>query len=128
MPKRTSLNDKLKEETKTAKVIAAFTTSEDVLDNPFEGNSDQESEDVNNDVSESVNNFDDEIDYGDVDNEKKELVIEVVSKKSAPKRATYYLLPHTLKKIDKLSKQTGVGKSELVQRLLDDALNRVKIK
>lgn len=128
MPKRTSLNDKLKEETKTAKVIAAFTTSEDVLDNPFEGNSDQESEDVNNDVSESVNNFDDEIDYGDVDTEKKELVIEVVSKKSAPKRATYYLLPHTLKKIDKLSKQTGVGKSELVQRLLDDALNRVKIK
>lgn len=59
-------------------------------------------------------------------NENK-IVIKKAKKVQPPKRITYYLNQETIKKIDKYSKLTGMGKSELVQKLLDIALDNLEI-
>ncbi|MGL4989945.1 MAG: hypothetical protein ACRCYC_10360 [Paraclostridium sp.] len=55
------------------------------------------------------------------------IVIKKVEKQEAPKRITYYLKPETIKKIDKFSKATGMGKSEFVQTILDEILNNLEV-
>ncbi|SHF04350.1 hypothetical protein [Clostridium fallax] len=55
------------------------------------------------------------------------IVIKKVVKPEAPKRITYYLKPETIKKIDKFSKMAGMGKSEFVQKILEEALNNLEI-
>ena len=113
MSKRTSLSDKENSDTKTAKAISALISSKKDQDEEELEKKDTEKEvEINDDKPTMV----------------QEIVIEKVSKKDKPKRATYYLTPETIKKIDALSKQSGTGKSDLVQKLLDDALKRVKIK
>lgn len=55
------------------------------------------------------------------------ITIKKIEKPEAPKRATYYLMNDTIKKIEKISKITGMGKSKLVQTLLDQALENLEI-
>lgn len=55
------------------------------------------------------------------------ITIKKIEKPEAPKRATYYLMTDTIKKIEKISKITGMGKSKLVQTLLDQALENLEI-
>lgn len=55
------------------------------------------------------------------------ITIKKIEKPEAPKRATYYLMSDTIKKIEKISKITGMGKSKLVQTLLDQALENLEI-
>lgn len=55
------------------------------------------------------------------------IIIKRVEKQEAPKRITYYLKPETIKKIDKFSKATGMGKSEFVQTILDEILNNLEV-
>lgn len=55
------------------------------------------------------------------------IIIKKVEKPEQPKRITYYLKPDTIKKIDKYSKMAGMGKSEFVQKLLDEVLNNLEI-
>lgn len=55
------------------------------------------------------------------------IIIKKVVKPEAPKRITYYLKPETIKKIDKFSKMAGMGKSEFVQKILEEALNNLEI-
>ena len=113
MSKRTSLSDKENSDTKTAKAISALISSKkDQDEEELEKKDTEKAVEINDDKPTMV----------------QEIVIEKVSKKDKPKRATYYLNPEIIKKIDALSKQSGTGKSELVQKLLDDALRRVKIK
>lgn len=53
--------------------------------------------------------------------------IKKVEKLEEPKRITYYLRPETIKKIDKFSKACGMGKSEFVQKILEEVLNNLEI-
>ena len=143
MSKRVSLNDRINDDKKMAKVVSAYTSTNKNknIDNDSINNDDV-NVNVNNDV-----NIDSDIDvYEIIDNDTYEndninnivndevninankFVIEKQEKVDTTKRATYYLLPHTIKKIEKLSKATGIGKSALVQRLLDQALDLVEIK
>lgn len=143
MSKRVSLNDRINDDKKMAKVVSAYTSTNKNknIDNDSINNDDV-NVNVNNDV-----NIDSDIDvYEIIDNDTYEndninnivndevninankFVIEKQEKVDTTKRATYYLLPQTIKKIEKLSKATGVGKSALVQRLLDQALDLVEIK
>lgn len=69
-------------------------------------------------------NDDNDLDTGITQNK---IVIKKARKPQPPKRITYYLNNDTIKKIDKYSKMTGMGKSELVQTLLDVALNNLEI-
>lgn len=55
------------------------------------------------------------------------IVIKKVEKLEAPKRITYYLRPETIAKIDKFSKLTGMGKSEFVQKILDEVLSNLEV-
>ncbi|AEB77587.1 hypothetical protein ADU80_11410 [Clostridium botulinum] len=55
-------------------------------------------------------------------------VIKKAEKKEMPKRITYYLKPSTIQKIDKLSKKAGMGKSEFVQKILEDVLENLEIR
>lgn len=55
------------------------------------------------------------------------IVIKKIEKPELPKRITYYLRPDTIKKIDKFSKLAGMGKSEFVQKILDEVLNNLEI-
>lgn len=72
----------------------------------------------------NVNIYDSDTDTGITQNK---IVIKKTKKPQPPKRTTYYLNNDTIKKIDKYSKLTGMGKSELVQTLLDVALNNLEI-
>lgn len=147
MSKRVSLNDRINDDKKMAKVVSAYTSTNKNknIDNDSINNDDDD-DDVNVNVNNDVN-IDSDIDvYEIIDNDTYEndninnivndevninankFVIEKQEKVDTTKRATYYLLPQTIKKIEKLSKATGVGKSALVQRLLDQALDLVEIK
>lgn len=55
------------------------------------------------------------------------IVIKKIEKPELPKRITYYLRPDTIKKIDKFSRLAGMGKSEFVQKILDEVLNNLEI-
>lgn len=55
------------------------------------------------------------------------IIIKKIEKPELPKRITYYLRPDTIKKIDRFSKQAGMGKSEFVQTILDEILNNLEI-
>lgn len=79
-------------------------------------------ENVNVNKNENIENED--LDTGITQNK---IVIKKAKKPQPPKRITYYLNNETIKKIDKYSKLTGMGKSELVQTLLDVALNNLEI-
>lgn len=139
--KRVSLTDRIEEENKAAKAVSAYiSTNEDVSnksnedisgdvetyinDNGLEDVSVSGDGDTINTVDDNVNNTVDD----NVNPNTTKIVIRKQEKQEIAKRTTYYLLPSTIKKIEKLSKATGVGKSALVQKLLDEALNLVEIK
>lgn len=135
MAKRVSLNDRESpEETKYSKAISAFITekndvnkNDDVDVNVYTNDDINVNDDVNvnvniNDdknVNSNVNNF--------VNKNVNKIVINKKDKKLDPKRATYYLMPATIQKIERVSKATGIGKSTLVQQLLDMALDLVEV-
>lgn len=108
--------EKLKEEMMKKKVNASNSTnSNDIKENNYEYNNNYKYENVNE--NKNVNNF----------IESNRIVIKKAKKVQPPKRTTYYLNQETIKKIDKYSKLTGMGKSELVQTLLDIALNNLEV-
>lgn len=90
---------------------------------------------VTHNTNKEINN--DEITYNSLsvsnDNSKgtnisqNKIVIKKAQKVQPPKRITYYLNQDTIKKIEKYSKLTGMGKSEFVQTLLDVSLNNLEI-
>ena len=98
-------NDKLKEE------------------NEYSSNEDLNSEDTIVNVKPLV--IEDTIPKSSVSTSK--IIIKKVEKPEQPKRITYYLKPETIKKIDKYSKMAGMGKSEFVQKLLDEVLDNLEI-
>lgn len=133
--------ENLKAEMLKKKEVAA-TKTKNKDDNEFTNT--RGTENVNNNVSEieDVNVDKDVIDYDEVDNDsmvdktinqsgtnisQNKIIIKKSKKPQPPKRITYYLNQDTIKKIDKYSKLTGMGKSELVQTLLDVALNNLEI-
>ena len=69
---------------------------------------------VYSDVNTNVNNFD--------------YMLEVQNESTTLKRQTYYLKEETIKKIDEYARKANIGKSELVQKILEDVLNKIKLK
>ena len=131
MAKRVSLNDRESPvENKYSKAISAFITEEkdvnknDDVDVNVYTNDDIN---VNDDVNVNVNINDDNNVNNFVNKNVNKIIINKKDKKLEPKRATYYLMPATIQKIEKVSKATGIGKSTLVQQLLDMALDLVEI-
>lgn len=105
-----------------------------------------ENKNVNNETNNNTYTADDVDNYTDVDEDvtggieytaKKtgvvsdininKIVIKKIDKPELPKRITYYLRPDTIKKIDRFSRQAGMGKSEFVQTILDEILNNLEI-
>ncbi|MGL4914216.1 MAG: hypothetical protein ACRC3Y_17485 [Romboutsia sp.] len=89
------------------------------------------SENVNNYEKENINvinnvNINENSDSNTSISQNK-IVIKKTQKPQPPKRITYYLNQDTIKKIEKYSKLTGMGKSEFVQTLLDISLNNLEI-
>lgn len=128
MSKRIKLNERLaNDEHKYSKVISTFTSNDtEEVDNKNIYINEINNEDDYKDIDSSENIDEDVNDSVNVNVNK--IVIKKNEKKAEPKRATYYLRPETIKRIDKLSKTTGLGKSALVQKLLDEALDLVEIK
>lgn len=131
MAKRVSLNDRESpEENKYSKAISAFITDkkdvnkDDDVDVNVYTNDDIN---VNDDVNVNVNINDDKNVNNFVNKNVNKIVINKKDKKLEPKRATYYLMPATIQKIERVSKATGIGKSTLVQQLLDLALDLVEV-
>lgn len=131
MAKRVSLNDRESpEENKYSKAISAFITDkkdvnkDDDVDVNVYTNDDIN---VNDDVNVNVNINDDKNVNNFVNKNVNKIVINKKDKKLDPKRATYYLMPATIQKIERVSKATGIGKSTLVQQLLDMALDLVEV-
>lgn len=110
--------ENLKAEMMRKKEIAKESENKNVTEDEIKN----DSVDVN--VDENVNVNCDDVDTGIT---KNKIVIKKAKKPQPPKRITYYLNNDTIKKIDKYSKMTGMGKSELVQTLLDVALNNLEI-
>lgn len=77
--------------------------------------------DVNTNIS------DDKITNNDENINTNKFVIKKAEKKELPKRITYYLKPSTIQKIDRLSKKASMGKSEFVQKILEDVLENLEI-
>ncbi|MGL4913855.1 MAG: hypothetical protein ACRC3Y_15645 [Romboutsia sp.] len=87
----------------------------------------------NKNANKNVNNFENEVvsqedeDVVSSGISSNKIVIKKAQKVQPPKRITYYLNQDTIKRIDKYSKMTGMGKSEFVQTLLDISLNNLEI-
>lgn len=79
-----------------------------------------------NNITNKSQNTDNSSDTGTNISQNK-IVIKKAQKVQPPKRITYYLNQDTIKKIEKYSKLTGMGKSEFVQTLLDISLNNLEI-
>ena len=77
------------------------------------------SENVNSDTNVNTNN--------NVNKSVNKFVIRVENKEVRIRRQTYYLKEDTIQKIDVISEQSGIGKSELVQKILEDVLNNLEI-
>lgn len=66
--------------------------------------------------------------YGNIDSTSSNaFILKVGKREDAIKRQSYYLKDSTIKKIDDISISSGIGKSELVQRILEEALNNIQI-
>lgn len=117
--------EKLKEEMMKKKVNASNTT---IIENEDEKVYEIGNKDINVNENINVNNIDDKEGINkNTSIESNKIVIKKAKKVQPPKRTTYYLNQETIKKIDKYSKLTGMGKSELVQTLLDVALNNLEV-
>lgn len=111
----------------TAEQILKESKSDEILEN-IKDNHDDKSEYknvyknnyINVDVNTNKNNYE----YIDT----KKFIIKKSQKKELPKRITYYLKPSTIGKIDRLSKKASMGKSEFVQKVLDNILDNLEIK
>lgn len=115
--------EKLKEEMMKKKVSASNLSnceSEDKITSENE----YITENVNENKNKNVNTNEES---GNTLIESNKIVIKKAKKVQPPKRITYYLNQETIKKIDKYSKLTGMGKSELVQTLLDVALDNLEV-
>lgn len=76
----------------------------------------------NNNVNNIGNN------YGNIDSTPSNaFILKVGKREDAIKRQSYYLKDSTIKRIDDISISSGIGKSELVQRILEEALNNIQI-
>ena len=106
--------EKLKEEMLKKKINAGKDTTKDVNKNVNNNVNKSVNVNVNKNVNVDVNNY--------VDDDVNKFVIQKTKKSKPSKRITYYLNQETINSIDKYSKLTGMGKSELVQTLLDMAL------
>lgn len=111
--------EKLKEEMLKKKINAGKDTTKDVNKNVNNNVNKSVNVNVNKNVNVDVNNY--------VDDDVNKFVIQKTKKSKPPKRITYYLNQETINSIDKYSKLTGMGKSELVQTLLDMALKNLEI-
>lgn len=79
----------------------------------------------NNNVN--INKYEEDNNDSNTSISSNKIVIKKAKKVQPPKRITYYLNVDTIKKIDKYSKLTGMGKSELVQTLLEVALDNLEV-
>lgn len=55
-------------------------------------------------------------------------IIKVQKKEEEIKRATYYLKESTILRIEEISHTSNIGKSELVQKILEEALKNIEIR
>lgn len=87
------------------------------------------SENTNNSANGNVNNYTNVNvnNYTNKNENSSQFVLRVEKKEETLRRQTYYLKETTIKKIDGVAGSSGVGKSELVQRILEEALKNLKI-
>ena len=130
----------LKKQVKEKKEIAEEIKDDVSKDNDINKNNDEtvitndnvnenKNADKHIDNDETINVDKDTNTYTNVNDNKNvnKIVIKKQGKEEQPKRTTYYLKPSTVKKIDKYSKVSGMGKSEFVQKLLDEAFELLEI-
>lgn len=122
--------EKLKAEMMKKKVNAmSMNTVED--ENIIANEDENKTEDVNTNKVENnnvnINKYEEDNNDSNTSISSNKIVIKKAKKVQPPKRITYYLNVDTIKKIDKYSKLTGMGKSELVQTLLEVALDNLEV-
>lgn len=118
--------EKLKAEMMKKKVNAMSSNNiedEITIENEFENRN--ENVNANNNVN--INEYEESNNDSNTSISSNKIVIKKAKKVQPPKRITYYLNVDTIKKIDKYSKLTGMGKSELVQTLLEVALDNLEV-
>lgn len=118
--------EKLKAEMMKKKVNAMSSNNvedEITIENEFENRN----ENVNTNNNVNINKYEESNNDSNTSISSNKIVIKKAKKVQPPKRITYYLNVDTIKKIDKYSKLTGMGKSELVQTLLEVALDNLEV-
>lgn len=118
--------EKLKAEMMKKKVNAMSSNNiedEITIENEFENRN----ENVNTNNNVNINEYEESNNDSNTSISSNKIVIKKAKKVQPPKRITYYLNVDTIKKIDKYSKLTGMGKSELVQTLLEVALDNLEV-
>ena len=103
----TSTNNDISKNTNVCENIDTNTNDDNCVNNAVNVN-------VYSNVNIDVNNFN--------------YVLEVQNGSTALKRQTYYLKEETINKIEEYARKANIGKSELVQKILEDVLNKVKLK
>lgn len=103
----------------------------DIITNGINDDYDAVNNDVNKDTNVNINsctnkNVNNYV-YKHDDANSNKFVIRVERKDETLKRQTYYLKESTIKIIDEISESSKVGKSELVQKILEEALKNIKI-
>lgn len=84
---------------------------------------------TNVNVNKSVNNDTNKNIYKNVykDENTNAFILNFNKKEDVIKRQTYYIKESTIDKIDRIAESSGIGKSELVQKILEEALKSIKI-
>lgn len=83
---------------------------------------------ISDDRNVSVNRNNNGNNCGNIDSTSTNaFILKVEKREDVIKRQSYYLKNSTIKKIDDISLSSGIGKSELVQRILEEALNNIQI-
>ena len=114
-----------------AEMIKKKSIATSINENKQTSESENTKEDINQDKNDYVNANKDVNIVSENDKDatisSNKIVIKKAAKVQPPKRITYYLNHDTIKKIEKYSKLTGMGKSELVQKLLDLSLDNLEV-
>jgi hypothetical protein len=122
MSRRVSLNDKVKS------TIGALTSNEPIVNNDVNTNVNSD-KDINVSENENINvNTNDDTNVNVNKNVNNVIIIAKEKASEELKRQTYYLKPNTIKQIEKIARQANMGKSELVEKILSDALANIVVK
>lgn len=129
----TSVNNNVNNDVKSEGEKMENNLNDNILNNSPNVNVNKEvKEIVNNNVNKEVISSETESSNNEVYETKADIntdiIIEVKKvKKIVEKRQTYFLTEETIDLIEKISKKSGMKKSELVEKILNNALKKIKI-